>query len=796
MFKSYFKIGWRNLLKNKGYSFINIGGLALGMTVAMLIGLWIFDELSYNKNFQNFDRIAKVYRTENWSGEIESTIIHATGLGTLLKTEYGNHFANVVLVRQRIEERVLSFNDKKFTQGGYFMQPEGASMFSLKMLQGTRKGLDDMKSILLSESLAKKIFSDSDPLNQIVTMDAKWDLKVTGVYEDLPKNSDFNEATYFAPLDLYLSGWSNLDVWDNYNMNIYVQLRPGGNVEQISAVIKDVMLPHVDEERARSKPEIFLHPMSKWRLFSQFKNGVSITSDRMKVVWIYGLIAVFVLMLACINFMNLSTARSEKRAKEVGIRKSIGSYRSQLIYQFFSESLLVAVLSFIVSLLLVKLALPGFNTISDKALSMPWSYPLFWLGGFGFTILTGLLAGSYPALYLSSFNPVNVLKGTFKVGRFASLPRRILVVVQFTVSVSLIIATIIVYQQIRFAKNRPVGYAREGLISLQSRSPEFRGKYEVLRNELKKTGVVEEMAESNYSITSTLGWNGGFEWKGKEKGTSPTFNINRITYEYGKTIGWEFIAGRNFSREFPSDLSGVVMNETAWKLMGLENPAGEVLTENQNDQIRQYTIVGVIRDVVKGSPFEPADPCLYFLTEDDMAWIYIRMDPHVTAGEALPKIEKAFSQVISSAPFDYKFADEEYDAKFRSEERVGTLAAIFSSLAILISCSGLFGLASFVAEQRTKEIGIRKVMGASVINLWRMLSRDFVILVTIACAIAIPLSSYFMNDWLLQYNYRTPLSWYIFAGAGVGALIITLLTVSYQAVKAALMNPVKSLRSE
>jgi ABC-type antimicrobial peptide transport system permease subunit len=665
------------------------------------------------------------------------------------------------------------------------------------MLQGTWKGLDDMKSILLSESLARKIFSSSDPLNQVVTMDAKWDLKVTGVYEDLPKNSEFSEATYFAPLDLFLNGWSNLNVWNNYNMNLYVKLRPGENVEQLSAIIKDVMLPHVDEEAVRTRPEIFLHPMSQWRLFSQFKNGVSITSDRMKVVWIYGLIAVFVLVLACINFMNLSTARSEKRAKEVGIRKSIGSYRSQLIYQFFSESVLVAVLSFIVSLLLVKLTLPGFNVISDKTISIPWTYPMFWLGGLGFVILTGLLAGSYPALYLSSFNPVSVLKGTFKAGRFASLPRRILVVIQFTVSISLIIGTIVVYQQIQFAKNRPAGYAREGLISLHSRSPEFRGKYETLRNEFKKTGMVEEMAESDYSITSTLGWNGGFEWKGKVKAIAdPAFNINSVTYEYGKTIGWEFIKGRDFSREFPSDLSGVVMNETAWKLMGLENPEGEVLTENRDDEHREYTIVGVIRDVIKGSPFEPADPCLYFLSERDMEWIYIRMDPQVTAREALPRIEKAFSQVISSAPFDYKFADEEYDAKFRSEERVGTLAAIFSSLAILISCSGLFGLASFVAEQRTKEIGIRKVMGASVVNLWRMLSRDFVILVIIACAIAIPLSSYFMNDWLLQYEYRTPLSWTVFAIAGFGALIITLFTVSYQAVKAALMNPVKSLRSE
>jgi putative ABC transport system permease protein len=495
--------------------------------------------------------------------------------------------------------------------------------------------------------------------------------------------------------------------------------------------------------------------------------------------------------------MNLSTARSEKRAKEVGIRKSIGSYRSQLVYQFFSESMLVAFLSFVLSFALVTVALPGFNNIADKTIAMPWNEPMFWIGTIAFTLLTGVLAGSYPALYLSSFNPVKVLKGTFKAGRFSSLPRKALVVVQFTVSISLIAGTVIVYQQIQFAKNRPVGYAREGLISLHSRSPELKGKYEVLRNELKKTGAVEEMAESNYSITSTLGWNGGFEWKGQQPDSKDlTFNINRVTPEYGKTIGWDFIAGRDFSRELTSDRSGVVLNKSAVMLMGLENPVGEILTLNRGDEHKTFSILGVISDMVKGSPFEPTDPGLFFLTESDEEWIYIRLNPNLSTHEALPKIEAAFTQLITTAPFDYKFADEEYSAKFRSEERVGTLASIFSSLAILISCSGLFGLASFVAEQRTKEIGIRKVMGASVISLWQMLSKDFVVLVIIACVVAIPMAYHFLEQWLQQYEYRTQISWWVFALTGTSAVFITLLTVSFQAIKAALMNPVKSLRSE
>jgi ABC-type antimicrobial peptide transport system permease subunit len=493
--------------------------------------------------------------------------------------------------------------------------------------------------------------------------------------------------------------------------------------------------------------------------------------------------------------MNLSTARSEQRAKEVGIRKSIGSLRSQLVQQFYGESFLVAAIAFVAAFLFVQLSLPWFNAVADKKISMPWTNGAFWTGCISFVVLTGFLAGSYPALYLSSFKPVKVLKGTFKAGRFAALPRKVLVVVQFTASITLIIGTIVVYQQIQFAKNRPVGYSREGLIGLRTASPEFRGKYHVLRNELKKTGAVEEIAEANYSITDTRGWNGGFSWKDIKY--EPSFNTIFVTHEYGKTIGWEFTDGRDFSREFASDSAGIVINESALKILGIKNPVGEYLNwaPGWTDQ-GTYKILGVVKDMVKGSPYEPTDPSIIFLSGNDMQWLYVRMDPNVSPHEALPKIEKVFSQLIPSAPFDYTFADEDYAAKFRGEERIGKLATVFSTLAILISCLGLFGLAAFTAEQRTKEIGIRKVLGASVAHLWQMLSKDFVVLVVISCAIAVPIAFSFMNNWLEQYQYRTTISWSVFAATGIGALIVTLLTVSFQAIKAALMNPVNSLRSE
>ena len=798
VYKSYLKIAWRNLYKNKGYGFINIGGLALGMMVAMLIGLWIYDEFSFNKYHDNYSAVARVYRRQGNQGKVFTNMVQPTGLGTLLKSEYASNFKNVVLVRQRIEDRVLAFEDKKLSQKGYFMQPEGAEMFGLKMTKGSRDGLKDLKTIFLSESAAEKFFGEKDPIGQIMTMDAKWDLIVTGVYEDLPKNSEFNIASYFAPLDLYLDGWSNLEVWDNYNMNVYVQLRPGQKTEVVSDIIKGAMLSHVDAETAESSPEIFLLPMADWHLYGEFENGIQITSERMKFVRFFGIIAGFVLLLACINFMNLSTARSEKRAREVGIRKSIGSYRGQLIQQFIGESVLISFISLLFSLILVQLVLPAFNSIADKSISLPWSNYQFWLCTLGFSIFTGLLAGSYPALYLSSFNPIRVLKGTFRMGRSASTPRRALVIIQFTFSISLIVATIIVYQQIEFAKNRPVGYNRSSLITLHPRSPEYNGKFKTLQNELKKTGAVREIAAANYPFNSTLGWNGDFEWNGMTSDNSDiAFNINEVTPEYGRTLGWKFLQGRDFSSEMSTDASGVIINESAARLMGLSNPVGEVLTKNREGEPRaNYTILGVIADVVKGSPFEPTDQCLYFLSTNDLDWLFIRLDPSVSAHDALPKIQKVFTQYIPSAPFDYTFADDEYAARFRAEEREGSLAAIFSSFAILISCSGLFGLAAFVAEQRTKEIGIRKVMGASVVQVWKLLSFEFVFLVTISCFIAIPLSYYYMQDWLAQYEYRTTIKWYVFAVAGFSALLITLMTVSVQAVKAAVVNPVKSLRSE
>lgn len=768
------------------------------MAVAILIGLWIHDELSYNKEFQNYNSISRIMTKWELGKNVSSS--QSMPLGTALRSSFKDDFKYVVLSTET-EGHILAYGDKKLKQGGKFMQPEASEMLSLKMLKGSRAGLNDINSIMISESLSERLFGHTDPVNKLLTMDNKLPVKVTGVFQDFSQNTDFSDVSFLSPWDLYVSANDWVDKkrndWGNTWVRIYTQLAPNADFAKVSAKIKDLKTPHVGQEEAAAKPVTFMHPMSKWHLYSSFgMGGIPVNSEKLQAIWFYATIGSFVLLLACINFMNLSTARSEKRAREVGIRKAIGSLRKQLVWQFFCESLLVALFSFLISIVLVWLCLPWFNGVADKTISILWADPVYWFTCIAFTVFTGLVAGSYPALYLSSFNAVKVLKGTFHAGRFAAIPRKVMVVVQFTVSISLIIGTIIVYRQIQFAKNRPVGYTREGLIAVPMTTAEFQGKYEVLRQELKNTGVVAEVAESAGSITGIDSGNSGFTWNGKDPSMKDQFATLSVTHDYGKTVGWKFMGGRDFSSKLTGDSLGFVINEAAAKYMGLEDPVGEPMTYGRY-QGKNFKILGVVKDMVMTSPYDPASPTIFLLSPEDAPnWILIRVKADAAMAQALPKIEAVFKKLIPSVPFECKFVDTEYAAKFASEERIGKLAGFFAGLAIIISCLGLFGLASFVAEQRTKEIGVRKILGASVMNLWQMLSKDFLILVLISSLIAIPIAGYFMSGWLQDYQYRTELSWWIFGIAVIGSLLVTLLTVSYQAVKAALANPVKSLRAE
>lgn len=808
MFKNYLKIAWRNLTRNSSSSFINISGLAVGMAVAMMIGLWIWDELSFNKYHQNYDRIVQVMQREKFLGAINVTDHMPYRLVNELKTNYSGDFKHIVTATEP-RDYYLSQGENKIGQTGQYIEPAAPEVLTLKMLRGSWSALNDPHSILLSASVAEKLFGNTDPMDKTVKVSDTWDvhtttdMKVTGIYEDLPQNTKFHEVQFFMPWKLYAAAAPGLNAlpWDDHRFLIYADVWPGADLDKVSANIKDAelrVIRHMDnmKQEAAANPEILLNPMKNWHLYSDFKNGVA-DNGPVQFVWIVSIIGGFVLLLACINFMNLSTARSEKRAAEVGIRKAIGSARRQLIVQFFSESLLVTLLAFIIALLLAILALPILNDLSAKQIAIPYINIWFWLACLSFILFTGLLAGIYPALYLSSFQPVKVLKGVFRAGRMASMPRKVLVVVQFTVSIVLIICTIIIYNQLIFAKDRPVGYSRDGLIIVPMQSVDYQGKQDVLRNELRNTGAVTEVAESESPVTGISSNNGGFTWKGKDPGIEEKFGTLTVTAEYGKTIGWQFIDGRDFNKGSATDSSGFVINEAAAKYMGMPNPVGQTIhwKSKWNNVDKDYKVIGVIKDMVMESPYDVVRPVVFRLGGNPN-WIFIRINPQVSVRSALPKIAGVFKKIVPSVPFTYSFADDDYAKKFAAEEHIGKLTKFFSLLAIFISCLGLFGMAMFMAEQRTKEIGVRKVLGATVFALWRLFSKDFVFLVVIALIIATPMTWYFMSKWLQNYQYRITISWWVFVATGAGMLFITLMTVSYQCIRAALANPVKSLRSE
>ena len=492
MIKSYFKIAWRNLLRNRVYSGIHIVGLAIGMTAALGIGLWIWDELSFDRFHKNHGQIAQVYVTQTFGSIVYTGSTVSLPLGESLYSDYADNFDNVAMT-SFTDADVFSKGDKLISSTGIWVQPDFPVMMTLKMKSGVRTALKDPSTLLLSASLARSLFGAEDPQNKTVRLDNNINMIVGGVFEDLPRNSSFYDNKYFLP-------WGNpifqstlamgRQDWDNHMVQVFVQLNEKSNLENVNAKIRNLSSAHVNKGY---KEEAFLHPMDKWHLYSNFVNG-RIAGGRIQFVWLFGLIGLFVLLLACINFMNLSTARSEKRAKEVGIRKAVGSLRGQLVAQFLAESILVAFLSAILSIVLTVCLLPYFNRLANKGLTIPWNNLFFWSAMLGFALFTGVIAGSYPAFYLSSFKAVKVLKGAFKAGRLASLPRKILVVIQFTISISLMIGSVIVFQQIEYAKSRPIGYSQDRLVMVEMPNPDT-GRFDILRNNLLATGVVEELTE-------------------------------------------------------------------------------------------------------------------------------------------------------------------------------------------------------------------------------------------------------------------------------------------------------------
>jgi len=788
MLKNYFTIAWRHLSKNRAYTFINIAGLATGMAIALLIGLWITDEFGYDRAFPNHQRIARAMVTESSNGGYYTGDIVSMAMGRAFQDRYKDLFSRTAATSFIPTDESIGYGDKLVTASAIWAQREFPELFAFTILEGSTAAAADPSTALISEDLATTLFGKTDPIGKTIKLDNQLPLRVGGVYADLPRNSSFYGLQVIKPWYNPANNYYNQNTdWDDHNGHLYVELRPGVTAAQATARIKSLPTPYFKQWHE----EAVVYPFDLGHLYGEFDHGKPAGTGGIRFVWLFGLIGAFVLLLACINFMNLSTARSEKRAKEVGIRKTIGSLTQHLIAQFLSESILVALLSLVLALAITGAALPFFNTLAAKDMHMPWTNPLFWTATIAFATFTGLLAGSYPAFYLSRFQPVKVLKGTFKAGRSASLPRQILVVLQFTVSLTLIIGTIIVYRQVLFTKDRPVGYSREGLFTVGINSPELGNHYEALRTELIRQGLAQNVGASNMTPTG-FNSNNGLDWSGKtpDKDNIMFLNVN-VSPDFGQTIGWHILQGRDFSRDYLTDSTAMIINDTAAKIIGIKNPVGEIMTFGG----QKFHVIGVAANMVTNSPYKKVQPAI-FLGGQFVNKMIIRIKPGLAAGAALAKMEPLFKKYDPSSPFVYSFVDDAYAKKFAAEQRIGNLAAVFTVLAIFISCLGLFGLAAFVAEQRTKEIGVRKVLGAGILTLWGLLSKDFVKLTALSMLIAMPLAGWGMHKWLSQYAYQAPMSWWIFASAGAGLLLITLITVSFQSLKAAFMNPVRSLRSE
>jgi putative ABC transport system permease protein len=786
MFRNYFLVAWRNLARNKAHAFINIVGLALGIAIVLLISLWIVDEASFDHYYPNHRRLAEVMLQQQPKGQEKYTgQAIASAIEPSIRSNYEDLFRRETVVSYSFDALIAN-GDKQFSRQMRWAYSTLPEMFGFRMLSGSATSLDDPTTLLLAHRTALALFGNTDPVNKTVRLGNKWDFKVGGVFEDQPDNATFHEAQVLLPETSKMADGLRSDDWDNHNAWMFVELPDNVTAEQATARIRNLPTSHIQGWLE----ELMVYPLDKMHLHGDFKNGVA-EGGRIQYVWLFGLIGAFVLLLACINFMNLSTARSEKRAREVGIRKTIGSLRSQLIGQFLGESILMAFAALFVALLLVQLTLPWFNEVAAKDVVMPWSSPMFWMLAIGFALLTGVLAGSYPAFYLSGFDAVKVLKGSFRVGRSARLPRQVLVVTQFAVSLTLIIGTLVIYRQIEVAMDRPIGYHREGLLTVDINTDDLSGHYNELRNEILATGVAENMAESSFSTTGFL-QNNDLTWDGQRPEQKSVFyrDVN-VTPDFGKTIGWTILQGRDFSRDDRTDSSAMLINEATLRATGFRNPIGQVVRYFG----KPYTIIGVVKNMLTNSPYEKIEPAI-FLGDGGLGVITIRLKPGVPVHTALAALEPVFKRRNPGSPFLYIFSDDEYAKKFEAEMRIGKLAAVFAGLAIFISCLGLFGLASFIAEQRTKEIGVRKVLGAGVFSLWGLLSRDFVTLVFLSMFIAMPVAYWFMHQWLQNYKVHTDIPWWLFGSAGAGILMITLLTVSFQSIKAAMMNPVNSLRSE
>ncbi len=792
MIKNYFKTAWRNLVNNKVYSALNILGLATGMAVALLIGLWVYYQLSFDRFLPGYADQYQVKMNITVDGNERTQDAVSLPLADVLRKEIPG--IEHVAESDWNESHGLVAGDKKLYLNGSQIGGDFLKMFQYPLLEGNANNvLKEPNSIVLTKSTAISLFGNIDPIGKIVRFDNSSDLKVTGILKDLPPNSSM-QFSYLVPFSHqeHTEDWIKdaRQQWTNNSFQMFATLQSNVSYSQVAAKIKNIVTNRSEKMRP-AHPEIIMQPLQDWHLHDEFKNGKP-AGGFIDYVRMFGIIGILVLLIACINFTNLSTARSEKRAREVGVRKTLGSGKKDLILQFLVESIILTCIAAAFSLLFVQLALPSFEKLTGARLTIPFSNMLFWAIMIGYIFITGLLSGIRPAFHLSSFNPVRVLKGTIQVGKAATLSRKILVVLQFSCSIALIICTLIVYQQIQHVKDRPRGY-NENRLMMTDMSDDLNKNFHALKNELLQSGVVQNVAWSSSPVTGIYFHTNVSQWPGKNS-EALDLNVGGIgtSDDYLKTLQMKLLEGRDFGSSWKEDSATVILNEAAVKTMNLKNPLNQLITWNGGNVAR---IIGVVQNAVMESPFAPVNPVVFYHGRGGSSVIY-RLAGNASTHKAIDKLAPIFNKYNPSFPYLYHFADEGYAAKFKLETLIGELSGIFAVLAIFISCLGLFALAAYMAEQRTKEIGIRKVLGASVSSVWLLLSKDFIILVIISCVIASPVAFYFLHNWLQQYDYRITISPFVFIMAGIAAIAITVMTISFQAIKAALANPVESLRSE
>lgn len=778
MIRSYIRIALRNLWRNKLFSAINIGGLAIGMAISFMLILYVLFQFSFDKFHQHTNTIYQVVTQEQgvWTTPVPlAAAIEKTIPGVQSTSRASYFYAHLLQAGE---------NSIKLT-GGY-VDPQYLDIFSFPVINGNTKPLKERNEIVLTRTSARKLFGDANAIGQMVKLDAQDPLVVSAVVNDPPANSSI-QFDFLCGWSLYEAkeSWVKDNTWGNFSIMTFVLLQPNAPVAGVQHKLKTILQ---DEGKVNINSTLMLHAAKDWKLYNAIKDG-KIIGGNIETVRLFLILALGIMLIACVNFMNLSTAQAERRAREVGVRKAIGANRGLLISQFFGESLILVTLSTILALALVWLFLPAFNTFAKTSLSIFNAPVIFWIGMPCLLLVTGLLAGSYPALYLSSFKPIKVLKGSIRIkGNFLS--RQALVVFQFGLAVVLIITTIIIYRQLYYIQHKPIGYDPKGLVDIELEGKLYNG-YDAFRNAVIASGAATEGTIVSNQITNAGSTTWGLKWPGQEEGEDQkSFGVIASAANFAKTFSIPVIQGRDFLSN--ADSMSIMLNETALKVMHLKDPMGQVITYNGQRRI----ITGIVKDFVWETSYKPATPMIFTYNPDWRGVMTFKLSATLSVKEAMDRLEKVYHEMNPDYPFSYVFVDDSYQKKYDDERFLGKAVNIFASLAIMISCLGLLGLSVFAAEQRKKEIGIRKVMGAGVQQVMLLLSKEFLKPVLIAIVIASPIAAYIMNNWLQHYTYRISMEWWMFGIAGLLAVLIALVTVSVQSFRAANMNPVKALRTE